>query len=280
MVFLLASVVFNVCFSLAIKHADHRRLDVLGVGCVNYLFAAGAAAAWMAVSESQRFPASAAVWAIVGGASYVVSYFFIMFVVRHRGISVPMAMANLSLAVPVLFSVFLWHERPNWLQVAGMALTLPAVVFLSTRSAATRSHVPGWVIAVGLALFLSAAASRIAQKAFTESCGESLRASFTATWFGTTGVLALGILIWRRRPVSRRVVAAGVAMGAMNIGQLFMFLLALRRVPGIVAFPVVSCASLALISLAAAMIWREKLGGRGQVGIALTLIALVLLNMA
>jgi len=279
-IFLFACVLLNVCFSLLIKWANHRRLDVLGVGCVNYIFAGGTALVWAGLRGGSPLPAGAVGWAIAGGTTYVISYFFIMFVVRHRGISVPMAMANLSLAVPVLFSIFLWHECPTGCQVAGVVLTLPSVVLLSVRSSAMHGKVPGWVIAVGIALFMSAAASRIAQKAFTESYGEPCRAPFTAVWFGTTAVLAVAILLWRRQRPNGSEVFAGVAMGASNIGQLILFLLALRRVPGIIAFPVVSCASLALIALGAVAIWGEQLGRRGKLGIALALVALLLLNVS
>ncbi|MGH2369039.1 MAG: hypothetical protein ACRDI2_12640, partial [Chloroflexota bacterium] len=76
-----------------------------------------------------------------------------------------------------------------------------------------------------------------------------------------------------------RSLALGTLVGAVNIGQIWLLLPALAQVPGVLAFPLAAAGGLALATLGARLLWRERVGRRAGMGIGLALLAATLANI-
>ena len=69
-----------------------------------------------------------------------------------------------------------------------------------------------------------------------------------------------------------------MAIGLVNVGQIWVLLPALAQVPGVIAFPLAAAGGLALAALGGWLFWREPLGGRTGGGIVLAVLAAALAN--
>jgi drug/metabolite transporter (DMT)-like permease len=71
----------------------------------------------------------------------------------------------------------------------------------------------------------------------------------------------------------------GIVVGTVNVAQIWVLLAALAQVPGVLAFPLSAAGGLALATLGAHLLWRERVGRRAGAGIGLAMLAAVLGNL-
>ena len=89
---------------------------------------------------------------------------------------------------------------------------------------------------------------------------------------GTWGTLLL--LLKRRRP-QRGEIATGAGSGVYNMVALIVILTALSQVPGTIFFPLMGCTVVVLDNLAARFLWREPWAPTTLAGVALALMAIL-----
>lgn len=275
------AIIFQVGFGLVMRDAAHRRLDLYAVGAVNYVVAAVACAlgAWATGGPTPLSPT--VLWLGAGtGLSYILSYFFMMYTVQRVGISVPMAIVRMSVLVPVIGAVFLFHELPGPFQVAGIALVCVAFPFLAFGRHG--HHVEAWWVFAVLAgfLFLFTGANQLGQKTFATLGRPDARWLFLAVLFGVATIVSLVPVVSSRRRPTRSDCYHGLALGATNVLANFLMLRVLSYLPAIVVFPVASGAGVVLTTFAATVFWRESLSRRILIGLAIAVAAVVLINIS
>lgn len=93
--------------------------------------------------------------------------------------------------------------------------------------------------------------------------------------------LVIGLIIGR--PEDNKLTAkdwqVGIFMGITGIGTAYFLIQALSVLQGIIVFPVRGSANLLLTALASAVIWKERPGKKGILGIILGAISIVLINL-
>ena len=282
MLSLILVIVLASAFNLMMKHAHARNYSVLAVGCVNYVVAGIVSAVWVCARPGSHSVLSpeAVLFGCLGGAMYVACYLFIMVMLDRQGIAVATAMTRLAIAVPILVAIAVWDERPGLLRTVGLLVTFAAILLFDNRASSAKLAGGLWHHAWPLAgCFLTAGASRLSQKAFSQLCDQAERPLYLATWFGFAGLLAIMLFIARRELPSARDMWFGSVLGGVNILSLFFTITALREVEATVFFPVTSAAGLVIVVALAACLWREPLDTRTCWGIALACCALVLVNL-
>ena len=278
MVYLLLTILLSSTFSLMMKHAHARAYGVLAVGCLNYVAAGVVGVVWATTAWSGPVPPLVLFLGCVGGTMYVLCYVSIMVLLDRQGIAVASAVTRMAIALPVLVSVVAWHEVPTAWQQAGLATTFVAILAFAPNGQRLRASGlwrRSWPLA---ACFVTAGVARLAMKTFTELCGSTRLPAYVGAWFGFAGLIALGmLLIGRIRPRGGDW-PFGIVLGVVNVGTLLCSIRALDRVPAIVFFPATAAGSLALVTVLAAAVWRERLDKRTRWGLACACAALLLVH--
>ena len=136
MYFLLLNILFSSCFILCVKWVqNHRKMDIVTVGSLNYIAAAICAVPGFVSSEAS--PAVAhAVWtgAAMGGC-YFVAFFFLIYAVRWVGASNSAAVSRVSLVIPVCAGIGLWGELPDFFQAIGIATAFVSLLMIGKARA-------------------------------------------------------------------------------------------------------------------------------------------------
>ncbi len=246
--------------------ADASTADLAaGVGASTADVVAGVGAAGLG------FPAI-----LLGGAAGVM--FFLALILYQRAVTDHGAgtagmYGKLGVLVPMLLSIFLWKELPSNLQWVGLAVALAAIVV----SQAERRIGPARPAL--LLLLLAMGLSEFSNKIFEYYFADQIRAIYLALLFGTAFVVSVAFLIARRIKPRRTEVLWGVAVGVPNLFSSFFLIAALQTIPAAVAFPVFSAGSIALIVLGAWIVFRDKPRPLEWISLALTAVALVLVNL-
>lgn len=280
MIYLVLNVVFASTFMLSIKWLQVRRQeDIITVGAINYIVAALIGIPEFLSLDSGQADAAAIVTGSVMGGCYFVCYFFVIWAIRWIGAAASTVIAVLSILLPIVCGIVIWHEDPGPVQVVGIVLALLSLTLIGAQKdrAGVRER-PWFTPLVLLVFFLLCGFSRLAQEAFKHESSEAFRPVFLFSGFLVAAVPSLVLLVYRRRPILFRECLFGVLMGAANIAQTHFILRSLNWYDGFIVFPVTSAGGLMLVTLVATGLLGERLTGKTVLGVLLAVVALVLLH--
>ncbi len=192
---------------------------------------------------------------------------------RRGPVSVVAPLTATSPAITVVLAVLLLGERPDALAIAGVLLAIVAAILLALRPGAI--SVGGWVTLAFASLALQGAGAFIAKVVVTEGGPSTLLVTSVLVQ------LAVGAYIGRAEPLDVRshlrgmplAVTATLAAAALaTIG----YLSALSVGPASLVVPLVAT-SPALGGLLGIVVLKERVNLRQSLGIAVGLVAIVLL---
>ena len=188
----------------------------------------------------------------------------------------------LSICVPILAGVLIWHEDPSWIQWVGIGLALVSLSLIGKKGdKVNKGTVPEkpwftpWVIA---GFFVLCGLSRFAQEAFKHMCEAPERPVYLTAAFGIAAIPSVAVLLIRRKKISLSEWLIGAGLGLANILQTHFILKSLNLFDGFIVFPVTSAGGLMFVTLVATRFMGEQLGKLTYIGIAIACIALFLLN--
>ena len=290
---LILATIFAAAFGLLIRVAQGMGANMVAVGAANYLTAMSVNAVLFLAGGVAVPRASTVAIAVVGGATYATAFFMVARLTRQRGASITGAVMRISTLIPVAISLLVWGERLSGWQAAGAALSLVSLPLLTLRLSTVKREGTGRGAVLLVGLFFLNGLCLLAPRAFraTEAVGEE--AVFLAILFATAATtLCTAWAITERRtrdvqtaaPAGRHSLlldlAPGVAIGVCNALQNRFMISALQRLPGTLVYPFTAAVGLVLTVAVARVAWRERFGALGAAGIALAVIAVVLVNIA
>lgn len=275
--FLLAPLCFA-AFSLLIRHTQRLKVDMLVVGAANYAFAAVVFAA-MALHQGLAPAPSVAGLGVLAGVIFVSGYFVLIATMSDRGVSLTSALMQLSVLIPMVASLLLWHEALTTMKAVGAGLCLVAMPLIILDQGVSTAPLTWRRFALSAGMFLANGLSLLCSKGFQVLGRPEQLNAYSALLFGAATVGGVAVAARARARVTPAAVGWGVLLGASNAGAVLLLIVALQHAPGFVVFPVVAALSLGLIALFAATVWREVPGKLGWLGLALTVAAAVLANM-
>ena len=297
MVFLALAVACSTAIAVIFKLTEGR-YDRIALVTVNYAAAVVVALVLLAIDPPARGLTADGPLIVLGcvlGFLFIAGFGLFSKAIGVAGISLATATMRLSVAVPFLASWFVWHEVPTSGQTCGLLRAGGAFLLISRPSAPasaanlvpepTGSRRPSAPLAAAILLallFIAGGLVDTSLKVFEEEfAAENSRSLFLLVVFGVA-LLFGGMLVGARRLRSGvwpkpGVVPWGVVLGLVNYGSAEFMLLALRDVPGTVAFPVNNVAVVALATFLGIAFWSERPSRANRVGLVLAIIALALL---
>ena len=264
-------------FGLVVKSAQHTGRNPLAVGSINYMFAGLAGGAILILDSSWNPDLATILIGGITGVFYVVAFWFLVIAVKQGGIAITMAIVRLGVLVPILCSVFIWHESPSMIQTVGILLVCLSLPFLSVGVSGKDTSLGSTVWLIG-ALFVATGFCHLSPKLFREVAPQGQETVYLASLFGVAGLLSFLFIRQQGIILQRRDYGHGILQGACNLLATFSLAMTLKYLPGTLVFPFTSAAGVAMTTAAATIVWKEKLGIYAYVGIALSVLALILIN--
>jgi len=286
MIYLILHIVLLSGFGLLLKDAENRghRLDPIGL--VNYATAC-ILACILAFREGHfEFTNLTLAFGFANGVSYAFGFVLVVAGMRLSGIIVTTAAVRLSMIVPIIFSAFFWHEQVNACQKTGILIALAALPLLSMKTESIiKSDQFKWggiskigFVVVAL-LFINASVSRLAMKGFNEMCPTDQKPMYLVFLFVVTTVPYLFVCFHKRQLPNYWESGYGILIGFCNIAGSGMFLIALDHLEAPIAFPISGSGGMLFTTIVGIVILGERLNKMLSLGVVLTIISLILVNL-
>lgn len=285
MLYLLLKVGSAVGMGLALKHADTRSLDRLPLIRVNYAVAAVIGFFASIVLDQTHLSRPALLLGAGTGMLFVVGLLVWTRAIGAAGLALSVVAMRSAVVIPLLASAVIWRERLAPLELAGSAVALLALALVlseaRTRAAANpssrRTASPSllWLVL----LFLTDGLVMVPALAFRQEMSSAETMPFQTVIFATAFLLSTLLYYLGRPRLSRQTLQWGSLLGVANLGNYLFLVLALTVLPGLVVYPAIAAGEVGLTAVAGRLLWKERLGGRSWLGIALVVAALVMIQL-
>ncbi len=277
--FLFLSILCSVGIAHLFQWAGNKQCPTFGLFVINYAVASIMAIAACHGYQSDQLSPGLLGMGIGVGVLFVAGFGLFMFTIKKLGVTIPVSLMRLSAVLPTLGSIVFFHEIPGPWQIAGISLAFVSLPLASReptpwRQWRTLFHKGfGW----GLVLFIVFGTTDFMLKVQTHLVPVHNPYFFLALVFPTAFVITAGVVWYQHIRLTRMVIIYGVFLGILNLFSTVFFLHALGDLAGILVFPSNGIGIILLSSVTSAWIWKERLGHRNQLFIALACVALFLL---
>lgn len=283
MIYLIACVIFYVWWALSYKFATHLKCNLIAVNTFTFLFATLIIGVFF-IGFQRIWNTPTFLIGIIAGISMFICTLSFFYVIGGKNLSILWPVINLAVIIPLLFSIFLWKERPNQYQTIGLFASFVSLYLLGVKKNNNVEVNPGnsfKISKIGFLFFLSflfTGINGICAKAVQEFNLISYKELYIFSTY-MTGFFAMLLfhIIKDKNPVSKKDVFLGMSRGTVILGDLF-FILSLKYLPGFYAFSVRATLNLLSVVFISFLIWKENLTKENFLGVLLSILAIILVN--
>lgn len=278
---ILLTILCSTTIALLLKYNDTKIGQPLVLLAGNYLTASLISLLLM-VSQPQS---GASVRTLFFGMAVAVvfssSFFAFARAVAFSGTALAQTSSRLSVAIPVILSLFVFKESPSIRQIAGIGLAF-FTIFLFYKSLRKRADGVDHGLAKYmylLLLLLGIGIGDFSMKLFQEIRPIIEKPFFLFIIFTYSFLICSSILLFKKIKVKRHTFYLGMVLGIPNIFSSYFILTALATTPAVVVYPFVNIGIIVLTTLSAYALWKEHLDTWGIISLLTGLGAIVLLSM-
>lgn len=235
-------------------------------------------------------------WLALGlGVGFILTFLLSGASTQRMGITATSLANNLSLVIPVCFSLFVFRtggKTFDWLNYTGLGLALVAVGLTtykkesSVDSSAVRASRSGVnvLLPVGVFLFYGATNTMInyMNLNYIPSADKTIQVTLTMVLGAIiAGLLMLGLrLIQGKETFQPKSLIGAITLGVPNFLSFYTLLLALSAFGsnGAFVYPLYNIGVILVAALLAALFFREKLSTANKIGLGLAILAIGLIS--
>ena len=286
MIYLLLSVLSSTLIFVVFKLFHVYRVQTLYAIITNYVVACVVGLVlykgtirWEALVNTSWF------WGPVTlGLLFIVIFSLMARTAQVAGVSVASVATKMSLAIPVIFGVILYQEHLSLFQLAGILLALVAVYLASLKS--NTIIISKKDLLLPLLVFLGSGIIDTSMKYFEERHLTSEEvAIFSSMIFGFAALFGLVFITAKsiRNPirVNFRNVVGGIVLGVPNYFSIYFLIRALQSdILGSAAIFTLNNVAIVLLStISGILLFQERLSGKNWLGVALSLVSIILVAL-
>ncbi len=285
MMYLLLSIFFSVVSVSFFKLFDRYQVKTFPAIAVNYLacFALGNLLAKHPVMFMEWWNEPWIIYAAILGILFISIFYAIGKTSQIMGISVSMVAAKLSVVIPVFIAVFFLDEHINFIKIAGVVLSLIAVVLISLGKEAHQDK-KLWILPL-LVFFGSGCIDALLNHIEVHFIPPADAGMVITTVFGMAGIIRMVVLGFNtirntHSPILHlREVVWGIALGITNYFSMYFLLKTIGYYQeASFIFPLNNIAIAGLSTLVSFLAFKEKLSLVNILGLLLAFISILLLS--
>lgn len=285
MIYLLLSILASTVIFVLFKLFDKHQVNTLQAIVVNYVtaFSVGIMAYEETVNVNAIMETEWFYGAIVLGFLFI-AIFNVMAITSQRiGLSVASVSTKMSVIIPVVFGIYVYHESAGFIKIIGIIAALLAV-YLSTMKSGTRIKNKRYIIYPVIIFFGTGIIDTSIKYIETTYLPNNGIPIFSATIFCFSAIIGFGLLIYQKLQgnftFDPKSLIAGLALGIANYASMYYILKALNHetLESSTIFTVNNVAIILLTSLVGLFLFKEKLSTKNWIGISLAVISILLVT--
>jgi len=278
MIFVAIAALSITCLSLIMRYSTLKTETLWGVIQGNYL----TAAVLMGVVVLRNGSTEVS-WFTLGlgaltGLTYSIGMYMNLTLMGKRGAAITASMIQLAVLIPITVSVFIYGETITTQQIIGILLAVTSLPLLAAKPM-QRLEIDKEILPKIILTIIVVGFSQLSSKILVQSGYQAQNNYFFLAVFTSAAILVTPLTWKNREKIQRNDPVYGIGVGMFNVLSNRSLLLALTTIPGAIVFPVSSASSLLLVTISAIFLFKEKVSKLNLVGIFLTLVAVVLINI-
>lgn len=202
---------------------------------------------------------------------------------QENGVSVASVSSKMSMIIPILFGIFFFKETITFQKIIGIVMALIAVYFTSKKQAGS-IEIKNFILPI--LLFFGAGVIDTSMNYMQHThLKESEVALFSATTFLSAFLFGIIISIFKflkgNLKLEGKNILGGICLGIPNYFSLFFLIRALqnKNLESASIFTLINIGVILLSSLFGILLFKEKLIKQNYLGIALAIIAVILVTL-
>ncbi|MFC1502540.1 EamA family transporter [bacterium] len=280
MIFLLLTIACSTSIALILKQNDIRKGNTIVLLMGNYLVASLISLIVLCFTPNIQFSIETLIFGAILGSLFVYSFFAFAKAVSIAGTALAAVSSRLSVIIPIILSILLFHEIPGMTHYIGFAFTLITILlFYHSLKDITAGPLRWMDIFYLLVLLVGIGINDFCMKLFQQWRPVSEKPLFLFSIFTFSFLYTAGYILLRKIPIIKSTAIRGALLGIPNVFSTFFLLGALSRLPAILVYPSVNIGVILLTTISAALIWNEKLNRYGRWALLSGIIAIVLFGL-
>jgi drug/metabolite transporter (DMT)-like permease len=286
LLYLILTVLFNVLVSTALKLYPRYHINSLQAIVFNYIVCVITGILFTGIQpfttttlHAPWFP-----WTILMGIAFISIFNLTAHCTKVDGMTTTIIASKLSLVIPVIAAIILYHDALGLGKIAGIALALPAMYLTTRTHHQPHTTTPSLFWPAMLFLFSGGLDTLVNYIQHSFLSTPSAQASATIVCFataGAAGILVVGYLvITGRQQLHWHNLVAGICLGIPNFFSIYFLVRALNSslFQSSATIPLVNISILVATSIAAIVFFREAAGRLRIIGLLLSIIAILLIG--
>ena len=282
-IFLFLAILSSSLIAMILKFSESRNLNRYAVTSSNYV-AAFTISLIMSVKEinpeNKEGISSVLALGIFAGVLYFLGFIFIQKSIKENGVGITGAVSKIGIILPVVLSMILWKEIPNYMQSIGVIVSISAIILININSDDIKSlkNFNNTIIF----LFLVAGFAEFTTKLFERLCVMEYKPLYLFTIFFTAFWISIYFTFttWKKgRKITKTDIVTGLIVGIPNMLTSFFLIESFRYYKASVAFPIYSSGTIVLINIGGIFLFKEKLSRKNAFAVGMIIIAIILMNL-
>lgn len=286
MIYLALTILQSTAIFVVMKLFNRFRIDNWQAITVNYIVATtfGLIIYNGEISATVVLGKNWLLYAVLLGMTFISTFFVFALSAQKVGVALTSVASKMSVVIPVIAGIILLNEKISLL--AGLGVSMALMAFYLTLGRGVNSSFPKKYIILPVLLFagngINDSLMKYAEYHFVANTNDLIL--FLSMIFFTS--LVLGIIISmikyarKRYRISGRNLLAGIILGLLNFGSTYYILKCMGLYDSSVVFPVTNAGIVSLSALTGFFLFREKLNRKNWIGIALAILAILLIANA
>ena len=278
MIYLLTAALSITVLSLLMRYSTLKTRTPWGVIQANYITAAAITAAIILTTSAQTPSTFTLTLGAITGLTYTAGMYLNLTLMSKRGAAITSSMIQLAVLIPITASIILYKETITPTQLAGILLAVTSLPLLASKPM-QRIELDKQLLPMIITTIIVVGFSQLSSKILIQTGYGAENYYFFLAIFTSASIFVTPFTLKNKTNIQPRDAAYGIGVGTFNMLSNMSLLLALTTLPGAIVFPVSSAGSLLMVTISAIILFKEKVSRLNTMGILLTLIAVILINI-
>lgn len=281
MVYLILAVCSSALISIILRLGEGRIKNNISTLAVNYLICLLLSFAYSAVRGKLIVPADTGkmtiILGLISGAFYVGSFIMYQYSISRNGVVMSSTFMKLGVLVPTMLAIIVFGEHPGVMQIIGICLAIAAILVVNRKEEENNTVTSPKTL---ILLLLVGGSGDAMSKIYEELALSEYSSQYLLYTFAVALVLCTGVAVFRGQRLSHDDILFGCLVGIPNFYSARFLLLSLSYVPAIIAYPVFSVGTIALVGAAGVLVFHENMTHRQWLAVGIIIISMILLNIS
>ena len=280
MLYILLTILCSSSIALILKYNAARKNQPVVMLMGNYFIASIISAIMIFIKGNAEYSNEALLYGLILGPLFIGSFFIFAKAVEFAGTALATVSSRLSVVIPVFLVVVFFGEIPNTQIYLGFSLTILTIILFYLSLNHENSGVDDkkkYLFLIGVLLFIGV--NDFSMKFFQLLRTSGEESFFVYMIFTTAFIVGIAVIFKRKIKIEKSEFLTGIVLGIPNYFSTVFLLAALSTLPAMIVYPVINIGVIMVTTLAAYIIFKEKLNYFGIAALILGTVAIILLGI-